>query len=271
MRAARRRHRVTFAALAVAVASILLGRAASVRYLFPIHEVRPGAAPPDFVPLSLRSSDGVAVHALRLEGVERAPTVVIFHNNRETASDVAPLARSLRTLGFGALLVEYRGYGASRAETPDEEGLYRDAEASLDALAAAGVPPERVVLWGHSLGTGVAAEMARRGRGAALVLMSPYTSIDELVTGVAPFLPASILVRDHFDTLSKAAAIRVPTLVIHGDADAIVPFAMGKRLATTIAGAQFLPVPGAHHSDIFAHDEGSVLRAVAALVAPLGR
>jgi pimeloyl-ACP methyl ester carboxylesterase len=186
-------------------AIVLVVRAVSAEYLFPIDEVRACSPPADFAELSARASDGVAVHALRL-GVDRAPTVVMFHNNRQTAPDGAPLARALHALGLGVLLVEYRGYGESHGTAPDEAGLYADAEASLDALAASGLGPEQIILWGHSLGTGVAAEMARRGRGAALVLMSPYTSIDRLVTNVVPFVPASILVRDRFDTLSRRPA-----------------------------------------------------------------
>ena len=95
----------------------------------------------------------------------------------------------------------------SRGTVPDEPGLYADAEAALGTLRARGIGAERIVLWGHSLGTGVAAEMARRGRGAALVLVSPYTSIDRLVTAVVPFAAARLLVGDRFDTLAKAGAI----------------------------------------------------------------
>ena len=161
------------------------------------------------------------------------------------------------------LLVEYRGYGASRGASPSEEGLYLDAEAALDMLAARGVGPERVVLLGASLGTGVAAEMARRGRASRLVLVAPYTSIPDLVTHAVPFAPASLLVADSLDTLSKADEIRVPTLVVHGDADEIVPFEMGERLSTAIRRAELVRVPNGHHGDLFAPERGAVLEAIA--------
>jgi fermentation-respiration switch protein FrsA (DUF1100 family) len=157
------------------------------------------------------------------------------------------------------LLVEYRGYGTSGGPEPTEEGLYLDAEAALDMLASKGVAPEKIVLWGTSLGTGVAAEMARRGRGSRLVLVSPYTSIPDLVTDVVPGVPARLLVADHFDTLAKSAEIRVPTIVLHGDADEIVPFWMGRRIAEAIAGARLLRVPGGHHSDLFGRDAERLL------------
>jgi pimeloyl-ACP methyl ester carboxylesterase len=263
---------VALAALALAlVALVSTGRTISGRVLFPVGEVRVTSPPADFVQVSTRTEDGLAAHALSLEGPAHAPVVVFFHNNRETAEDAATLGRALRAMGLGVLLVEYRGYGASRGGAPDEAGLYADAEAALATLAARGVGAERIILWGHSLGTGVAAEMARRGRGAALVLMSAYTSIDRLVTGVVPFAPAWLLVSNRFDTLSKALSIHVPTLVIHGDADEIVPFTMGEAIAGAIPGSQLLRVPGAHHGDVMQRDGDGVLRAVAALAAPLRR
>src|SRR5262249_25018108 len=85
----------------------------------------------------------------------------------------------------------------------------------------------------------------------ALILVSPYTSITAMAAGVAPFLPARWLCPDRFDTLSKAPRIHLPTLVIHGDSDEVVPFAMGQQVAASIAGATLRVVPGGHHNDLF--------------------
>ena len=208
---------------------------------------------------SFPAKDGTLVHALEIVAPEGARTIVDFHNNRQTIEDRLDLAFALHARGFGVLLVEYRGYGASRGLEPTEEGLYLDAEAALDMLAARGVAPENIVLWGTSLGTGVAAEMARRGRGSRLVLVSPYTSIPDLVTDVVPGVPARLLVADHFDTLAKCDQIRVPTIVLHGDADEIVPFWMGQSVAEAIPGARLLRVPGGHHGDLFGRDAEKLL------------
>jgi fermentation-respiration switch protein FrsA (DUF1100 family) len=234
-------------------------------YVFPVTEVATTQAPEDFERITLVARDGVSVHALGLAGPAGARTIAYFHNNRETAASRTGIARALRTRGFGVLLIEYRGYGVSRGSAPSEDGLYLDAECALDMLASRGIRAERVVLWGTSLGTGVAAEMARRGRGARLVLESPYTSIPGLVADAAPFVPARILVPDCFDTLSKSEDIRVPTLVIHGDADEIVPFWMGERLAHAIRGARLLRIAGAHHGDLFARDGEHLLAEIAAI------
>lgn len=234
-------------------------------YLFPVTEIASATTPTDFVRHRLVARDGVVVHAIELPGPAEARTVVHFHNNRETVESVVDFARAIRSRGLGVVLVEYRGYGASRGGEPSEEGLYLDAEAALDMLAARGLGPDRIVLSGTSLGTGVASEMARRGRGARLVLVAPYTSIPDLVTDRVPGVPARLLLEDLFDTLAKAPDIHVPTLVIHGDADEIVPFTMGCRLARTIAGAKFIRVPGGHHGDLFVRDGRHLLDAIVAL------
>ncbi len=258
----------------VGLAFVLLGvRTLSRRWLFPVTELQlPGlavsrsaggeSAANSTVGAERRAfgaRDGTVVHALELVAPEGGRTIVDFHNNRETIENRLDVARALRAYGFGVLLVEYRGYGSSRGQAPSEEGLYLDAEAALDMLATRGIPAERIVLWGTSLGTGVAAEMARRGRGARLILVSPYTSIPDLVTDVVPGIPARILVADHFDTLAKAGEIRVPTTVVHGDADEIVPFWMGQRIARAIPGAHLVRVLGGHHGDLFERDRERLL------------
>lgn len=214
--------------------------------------------------LELEADDGLTVHAVAFPAATGARTVVHFHGNGETMSSSFRLAEALHAEGLGVVLVEYRGYGIS-AGAPSEAGLYRDAEAVLDALAAQGIGPDRIVLYGASLGSGVAAEMAARGRGAALVLVSPYTSIARIAKRLAPILPTDLLVRDRFDTLAKAPRIHVPTLVVHGDRDGVVPFTMGRAVASAIAGARFFPVAGAGHDDLFARDGERIVRAVADL------
>jgi pimeloyl-ACP methyl ester carboxylesterase len=207
--------------------------------------------PPGASLRSIRASDGVVVPALHFPAPSGAPTVVHFHGNGETLRTETPFALALVRRGLGVFLVEYRGYGAAPGD-PGEEELYRDAEAALATLSEGGVRREDIVLSGISLGTGVAAEMAARGHGARLVLVAPYTSIPRLAGRLVPFLPTSIIVADRFDTLEKAAKIRVPTLVIHGDQDELIPHEMGKSVAAAIAGARLVTVEGGHHNDLFA-------------------
>jgi pimeloyl-ACP methyl ester carboxylesterase len=223
------------------------------------------APPADADWLQVQAADGAPVRALRLRADDvQARTIVLFHSNGDTVGNDGPLAEELHRRGFGVVLPEYRGYGVSRlAGAPSEQALVRDANAVLDALELQGIGPQRVVLLGLSLGTGLAVEMARRGRGVALVLVSPYTSVPDMAQRMLPFLPAAWLCPDKFDTLSKASALRVPTLVLHGDSDEFVPFAMGRAVAAAVPGATLRAIAGGHHNDLFARHWDVMVDAIA--------
>jgi uncharacterized protein len=197
----------------------------------------------------------VRAFAVGLDRVGDGPVLLHFHGNASRADHVLPLAREVAGFGVAVVLAEYRGYGVSSAEGPStESGLYEDAEALVAELDKRGVQSSRLVLWGTSLGSGVACELASRGRGAGLVLETPYTSMADMATRVLPIAPGRWLVRDVFDNAAKAPSIRVPSLVVHGDADEIVPFAMGEALARAIPGATWRVVPGGHHNDLHERD-----------------
>jgi pimeloyl-ACP methyl ester carboxylesterase len=232
-------------------------------YPAPQHDDVP--PPPGAQVRELRAADGVAVHVMEFPNTAASRTIVYFHGNGEVVGDDTWIAKRLVALGFAVTLVEYRGYGRSHGTRPTEAGLYADATAALDDLAVRGVGADRVVLWGASLGTGVAAEMARRGRGAALVLVTPYTSIPDMARRMTPWLPVGTLVGDRFDTLAKAPSLKVPTVIVHGTNDEVVPFAMGERVAGAIAGSRFERVEGGHHMDCFLTDKGLLGRVVASI------
>jgi pimeloyl-ACP methyl ester carboxylesterase len=234
--------------------------------LYPAPQSDPIAPPAGARLVELRAADGVVVHAMEFASASpsvASRTVVYFHGNGEVIGDDVWMAQRLVAKGFAVSLVEYRGYGRSRGTTPSEEGLYADATAVLDDLAARGVGADRVVLWGASLGTGVAVEMERRGRGAALVLVAPYTSVTDMAARMTPFLPVRELVGDRFDTLAKAPLVHVPTVVVHGTEDEVIPFAMGERVAGAIPGSRFERVEGGHHMDCFLKDESLLERVTA--------
>jgi pimeloyl-ACP methyl ester carboxylesterase len=247
------------------VAVSLLGRLGYRSLLYPAPQVDDAALPPGARVLALRAADGVPVHAVEFANPSAPRTVVYFHGNGEVVGDNIGMAQSLVAQGFAVTLVEYRGYGRSRGPSPNETGLYADASAVLDDLAARGVGADRVVLWGASLGTGVAVEMARRGRGAALVLVAPYTSIPDMAAGIVPFLPVRWIIGDRFDNAGKAPLLRLPAVVVHGTHDEVIPFAMGERVAAALPGSRFERVEGGHHMDCFLVDPALVGR-VAAVV-----
>jgi fermentation-respiration switch protein FrsA (DUF1100 family) len=176
--------------------------------------------------------------------------VVHFHGNGEDLGDAGSMIDLLHSLGAGVLAVEYPGYGAMPGR-PSEKSLYDAAESALRWLRdEQHVPADRIVLQGQSLGSGVAVEMACRGWGARVVLISPYTSMADLGKQLFAWLPVSLLVRDRFDTLSKAPQIGAPVLIIHGTDDEVVPFAMGERLSHVFPHATLQPIKGGQHNDL---------------------
>jgi fermentation-respiration switch protein FrsA (DUF1100 family) len=198
--------------------------------------------------IDYRSSDGIVlVGALVPAADPAAPVAVYFHGNAESAAQNLPFAADLASRGTGVFLAEYRGYGGLEG-TPTEEGLYADAEAAVAAVLAAGVRPERLVLIGRSLGSGVATETALRQPSALLVLISPYTSMVEMgkrLVGSA----ASTAVPDRYDNLGKIARVRCPVVILHGTRDEVIPVTMGRALAAAAPGAALVEVPSASHND----------------------
>lgn len=158
------------------------------------------------------------------------PTFVMFHGNGSDTSDFAELGERFQARGWGVVLASYRGFSGNPG-SPSEAGLMADARA---ILAAVGDPGGPVILWGHSLGSGVAARMAAEGRGAALVLESPYTSVADRAAQLYPIFPVRLLIKDKFDTAALVPDIKVPVLVIHSMDDRTIPVAMGRAVAASL-------------------------------------
>jgi uncharacterized protein len=237
----------------VAMAALAGLRAISRSMMFP-GDSTPLPDPEHLTQLGLGILDATTAEGLPLRGVFHAPTgaaapvVLFFHGNAESAARNIDLAGALGRKGWGVAVAEYRGYGGMPG-TPTEAGLYEDGEAALRFLDTQGIPPARVVIVGRSLGTGVAAELAARGYGRALVLVSPFTSMVDMGRSMVGPL-ARLAVGDRFDNAAKAPRIRIPTLVIHGTQDEVVPFRMGEALAAHFPHARFFPLPGVGHNDI---------------------
>lgn len=179
-------------------------------------------------------------------------TVVFLHGNAGSAADRARKARALMAAGFGLFLVEYRGYGGNPGR-PSETGLYNDARAVLTWMVSRGVAIDRVVLYGESLGSGVAVQMALDYPAiAALILEAPFTRLPDLAPPLVPSFIAGLLMADRYDNLAKIGQVAPPLLVIHGEQDVVVPAAMGRALldaATTEKTGLFLPKAG--HNDLW--------------------
>lgn len=189
-----------------------------------------------------------------------APVLVFFHGNCGTLARVAGKVGSWRRWGLGLFAATYRGYEGNPG-WPDEKGLYADGRAVLAWLAAQGVAGDRLILYGESLGSGVAAHLAAERPVRALVLEAPYASVPEVAAGRYPWTPARLLVRDRFDTKSKIDRVDVPLLILHGAADRTIPVDHAIRLAARAPRAQLVVLPHAGHIDLYEHGAQEVLGA----------
>jgi uncharacterized protein len=200
--------------------------------------------------VALRTDDGLDLTAWHAPatGPATGSTVLVVPGNAGSRLDRVPLARALAAAGFDVLLLEYRGYGGNPG-SPTEDGLAADARAAHHHLVAErGVPPERLVVFGESLGAAVATRLARERPVAALVLRSPFTSLADVGARHYPFLPVRLLLRDRFPVRDTVGDVTVPVHVVAGGADEVVPVAQSRAVAAA-AGATYIDVPRARHND----------------------
>ncbi|MCX4094313.1 alpha/beta hydrolase [Nocardia sp. alder85J] len=202
--------------------------------------------------LSLTAADGVRLHAwfVRTTAAQPIGHILYAHGNGGNIGDRSPILALLSAAGFDVLTFDYRGYGRS-AGRPDEHGLYRDARASRDALLSRPeVDPQRVLYLGKSLGGAVAIELATEFPPAAMILMSTFTTLRDAARSIYPMLP-NPLIPNAFPSLRRIRSIHVPTLVMHGDADELLPIRMGRALFDAAPGPkQWRAYPGGHHNDL---------------------
>ncbi len=203
--------------------------------------------------IELVTADGTRVHAWWSAPANWRPEQGAVHYSHGNAGNVSMRGEGLRRwnelLGQAALIYDYPGYGKSGG-LPTEAGCYAAAEAAFDWLTEIqSVPAERVLLYGGSLGGGVALELAIRRPHRAVVLVSAFTSVRDMARLAFPLLPTSWLVGTTFDNLSKIGRVRGPVFIAHGTADQLVPFQQGERLfAAAHPPKQFFPqVDYEHH------------------------
>lgn len=207
----------------------------------------------DFSNITLVAGDGTHVQTWYHAAKENYPTIIYFHGNGGNLSHRVKFFALLRDAGFGVLGLDYRGYGASEG-SPSEEGLYHDARATINhAIKALSLSPEKIIIYGESLGTGVAVQMANEYKIAALILQSPFTSMTATSQYHYPWLPVRLLLKDRYDSMKKIANINVPVLFFHGEMDNIVPFTSGKELfskANEPKQAIYFPDKGHNNMDL---------------------
>lgn len=183
-----------------------------------------------------------------------AKVVLYLHGNDGNVTTSMREVDPLRQLGYSVFLIDYRGYGKSDARFPSEASVYEDAQAAWDYLVQErGIPPGRLFIYGHSLGGAIAIELAtRHPEAAGLIVESSFTSIYDMATlqGRFALLPIKAFLNQRFDSIEKVRRLQLPVLYLHGTADEIVPFSMGRRLFSESGGMKsFAAIEGGRHGD----------------------
>lgn len=216
------------------------------------------AGVPDMSLVRYRAGDGLMLKAWFKAPAGR-PTIVYFHGNAGHFGERAYKARYFMDRGYGFLLASYRGY-AGNPGRPSEAAAYQDARGALDFVAAQAIPPSDTVIYGESLGTGVASAMAHEREAAALVLEAPFTSLVDVAAHHYWWTPARWLLRDRFDSIGRIAAVDMPLLIVHGERDRQVPLKFGKRLfAAAVEPKELRLLPEAGHVDLYDHGAAEVV------------
>ncbi len=181
------------------------------------------------------------------------PVIVVFHGNAGHYGDRLDKMAGFAFNGYGLLLAGYRGYGGNPGK-PSEQGLYADARAYLDWLEAKGIPGSQIVLYGESLGTGVAVQMATEREIGALVLEAPYSATSDVAQSVYFFMPVKLLMKDQYRSVDKIGQVTAPVLIVHGALDRMIPIAFGRMLFEQANEPKtFIPLASAAHNDIYDH------------------
>jgi fermentation-respiration switch protein FrsA (DUF1100 family) len=206
-----------------------------------------------FTEISVRTADGLDLKAWYAPATSKTFTFVFFHGNGDSLYTASPDADPYIAAGYGFLLAEYRGYSRLPG-TPTEAGLYADARAYIKGLMAQGVKSENIILFGHSLGTGVAVQMAEEFHVGGVMLLAPYLSIAEMAQENFPYFPAKYIALDRYENDKKMKNIHAPVLIVNGARDQVIPPSQGKQLYDLAnEPRQFYSLPGRGHNDCF-HD-----------------
>jgi fermentation-respiration switch protein FrsA (DUF1100 family) len=208
----------------------------------------------------LDTADGEKVIVWHVPPRGERPVILYFHGNGGSLRYRVDRFRALTAAGLGLVALSYRGYGGSTGR-PTEAGLIADAAAAY-AFAAARYPPQRLVFWGESLGSGVAVALAADHAVGGVVLEAPFTSAVDVGAGAYWFLPVRLLMKDQFRSDERIGAVRAPLLILHGERDRVVPFALGQRLfALANEPKRLVRFRDGGHVDLDAHGAQDAVRA----------
>jgi len=180
--------------------------------------------------VKIRTEDNIELIAWHHnKNAEKYKTILFLHGNAGSLENRIHKINNFKDMDTNFLIVSWRGFSGNKG-SPTEKGLYKDAIASVEWLSSKGITENNIIIYGESLGAGVAVEIAQNKNFAGVILESPFTSMADVGRNKYPFLPVKILLKDKYKSDEKIKNIKSPILVMHGKVDKIVPFYMGKKM-----------------------------------------
>jgi len=163
------------------------------------------------------------------KNLDKYKTILFFHGNAGSLENRTYKLNQFKDLNLNFLIIAWRGFSGNEGK-PNEKGLYEDGKSAIRWLKTKGINEKNIILYGESLGTGVAVEIAQNKNYAGIILESPFTSMINMGKKYYPFFPIHFLLKDKFESYKKITNISVPVLIIHGKVDKIVPYKMGEKM-----------------------------------------
>jgi hypothetical protein len=199
-----------------------------------------------------KTRDGLKLHGWFVNSSGAKSTLLWLHGNAGNITHRLDNLVKLHRLGVNVFIIDYRGYGQSQGH-PSEQGLYNDAQAAYDyLLQTRRINAQNIYFFGRSLGGAVAIDLALKNSCAGVIAESTFTSLPDIGRELYPFLPVKLVTRERYDSLAKIAKIKVPILILHGDADEIVYIEHGRRLFEAAnQPKEFYSIKGAGHNDTY--------------------
>jgi alpha-beta hydrolase superfamily lysophospholipase len=215
---------------------------------------------PEMKIIEAPTADGLKLYAWFAPPRKKDGQVVaLFHGNAGDLRNRAAKARGFIDKGYGVYLCEYRGFGGNPGAL-SEEGLYNDARAALAWLKNEGYGRDQFIIYGESLGTGVAVQMALELQPPLLILEAGFSAAVDVAKSRYPFLPVDLMLKDRYDSITKIGRVHAALLMFHGTDDEVVPFRFGEKLfAAAAEPKRFAAIRGGHHSDLYDFGAGMVI------------
>jgi len=188
--------------------------------------------------IEIASTDNINLKSWFYKNNQNKFTILFLHGNNGNLKTRIYKLNEFKDLNLNYLIISWRGFNGNNGK-PTEQGLYDDARSAIKWLEKNNISKNKIILYGESLGTGVAVELAQNEKFAAIILESPYTSIGDVATIRYPYLPVNILLKDKFLTLEKIKNISIPVFVIHGMLDGKIPTYMGKKIFDEVKSKKY--------------------------------